>query len=136
MATYATVEEFIGYTAHLPVTMPEAEIEALLVRAERDVDALLGWPPVATDTPRVDLDSLTEFERGKLRRATCAQAAFRVLRDESSLVEGPDGIASVDGLSFSRDPLPSFSPEALLELSGTGGHLYRRSGTLQAADAE
>ena len=135
MATYSTVTQFRAYVEHLHGdaglhALGDEQIERLLERAERDLDGLLGWPAPVAAGPRVDLATLTPFESVALSRATCAQAAFRVLRDETDLVEGFDGIASVGEVTFSRDRPPVMSPQVAVELSGTGGHLLRRSGTL------
>jgi len=135
MANYALVSDLLDFLEDFPEIAPPAApaAERLLRRAERDLEAhVLRWPAPVAAGPRVDVGSLTGYEVAALRAATVAQAAFRLVRTESELLEGPDGIAGVGNVSFSLTTPPAISPEALVALSGVGSHLIRRSGTLQA----
>lgn len=107
MATYATVAEFEAYVEGWTTTNPDA-LEALLRKAERDVDRLLGPLPPRQDTglkldPAADL---YPYEREALARAVSAQAYHRHQRGDAlttperqaSKIDGPDfSITYADG---------------------------------------
>lgn len=134
MATYATVAEFEAYTIGWQQTTDPAELEKYLVRAERDVDNLLGRTPArdafsGTPLARGYRDpatglwlrpaDLTAFQRGRLSNAVCAQTKFRI--DMPDLFDRPQ-YKSVGGASATsvEGTLQRISPGVYDELRGTG----------------
>jgi len=129
MPTYASAELLRAYAAPSGVLLPadDAELEALLERAERDVDRLLG--PYAVDPLtglKLDPLELAPAQAGAVARATCAAAEYRSAIGEDGWIEARDGLTAVGGLSFDLRPLVRASPKALEELAGHS--LLLRSG--------
>jgi len=103
MATYATAEQLVAYCAVSGVVIAESddEREALILRAEEDVDRILG--PYLRDpvTGRKLIPNLlTAAQRDALARATCAAAEFRAAQGEDTLVGDDDGTTSVPELGL------------------------------------
>ena len=90
-ATYATSADLAAYVAdNAEVSAPSAA-DALLERAERDVDRVVGPWPVFSNGRKFDPPALTAPQRAALSRATCAAAEFRLTIGESELVGGAGG---------------------------------------------
>jgi len=143
MATYATVGDLRAYTVDSGVGLPpvdaagDAQLDRLLVRAERDVDRQLGFYIIDAATGlKFSPAALTVFpmaQRDALRRATCAQAEFRLAQGEDvegMMIGADDGVAAVGPVSFSRFPVPRIGPKVAEELAGSG--LVVWSGTVAA----
>lgn len=122
MATYATQEEFEAYVEGWTTTDAPA-LERLLVRAERDIDAILGDPASVQanglkfgDPKGANELALTTHQVAQLSRATCAQGYYRFLKEsEDFFFEGQ--LDFVSGPDFStRGTLPRISPQTLVEL--------------------
>lgn len=118
MATYAVVADFEGLIAGW-VTTDAVALEALLKRAERDIDAYLGVPVTIAGGPRIEPLLLSAGQREALKRATCWQAWYRekmgeqfMVSDQHQFVTGPD--------FSSRGTLSRISPAAEAELAGSG----------------
>jgi hypothetical protein len=131
MGVYATQAELVEYAQGDPDALLPAsseETEALLVRAERTVDLVLGPIPRDEATGRkLDPADLTDAQRDALSRATCA-AALHELALTRAVVEGrdseytPSEVREVIGVT-------AFPPvQTLRELAGYD--LIRTSGTV------
>lgn len=128
MPTYATAADLAAYVEPNPdVTTPEGdEADALLERAERDVDRALGpYPPDSDTGLKLDPTLLTDAQVAALVRATCAAAEFRLQVGEGALV-GDDDYISAE-LTILRRAGRS-APKLIEELAGTG--LLNFSGTV------
>lgn len=137
MPTYAGAELLRAYCAASGVVLPAtaAELDALIERAERDIDRLLGPYPIDPLTGlKLDPLEVTPAQAGALARATCAAAEYRVAVGEDAWIEARDGLTAVGGLSFDLRPLPRVAPKALEELSGHA--LLLRSGCALADPLE
>lgn len=129
-STYAAAADLVAYVAgtaykdRIPADEPGRT--ALLEKAELDLDAQ-AFPVLATDdtTGRKMLPSdLDPNEVSALKRATCAQAVYRVEMGDEFFVRAQR--ERVTGRSFSAEgKLPVLGPEASREL--TGGGLHRRT---------
>jgi hypothetical protein len=119
--TYATLADCLAYSEGLTVS-DNAAFDRLIERAEGDVDQLLVTVPYLTEGGRkYDADGLAaleDFDREALRRATCAQAEYRVTMGEPffrkhqfSEVAGPD--------FTTKGTLPMIGPKVLRELQGS-----------------
>jgi hypothetical protein len=123
MPTYATSAELTDYVADTPAaaSLP-TDLDALLGRAERDVDSILITPvPGGRETTglRVDPASLPDWQAQALSRATCAQAEYRVTMGEEFFVRAQHD--RVYGPDFRTDgQLPHIGPKVERELAGTG----------------
>lgn len=109
----------------------DADGEALLVAAERDVDLHVGAYSKEDNGLKfgrpngVNEKGLMLAQRIALRRATCAQAEYRYLKGPEWFAE--DQYASVSGPDFStRGIKRRFGPKAREELAESG--LMRRGG--------
>lgn len=132
MATYATAGDLRAYPVDSGVGLPpvdaagDAQLDRLLVRAERDVDRQLGFYIIDAATGlKFSPAALTVFP---MRSAT-PSSERRALKPSSALlredVEGmmigaDDGVAAVGPVSFSRFPVPRIGPKVAEELAGTG----------------
>lgn len=134
MSAFASVEQFRAFTIDDDGLDPldDAAVERALDRAGRDVERWLGWPAPVTDSPRIDLLTLTAYQAAALARAVCAQSQYRLRLSEEDFAVPEDGIRSIDtgqgGITFAANPPPRFAPVAAEELAGAG--LLRRSGTV------
>lgn len=134
--TYATTADLSAYIEDVPATyvpLPdeggrEAFLTRFLERAERDIDRIVGPWPLYESGRKFDPEDLTAPQQEALKRATCAAAEYRIATGEGELIGAEDGIASVDGISFTSRPLARIGPKVTEELSGAGLILY--SGTL------
>lgn len=135
MPTYATVEEVRAYvTPEAAVLLPtdDAELEALIEVAERDVDRVFS-PTVERNAEtglKLTPADLTTAQTDALSRATAAAVEWRVLQGEDALVGAEDGIVAAGGVTFSPMPRPP-APKTIEELSGLG--FPWRSGTVAPA---
>jgi hypothetical protein len=92
VATYTTEGEFRAYIDAANVSIPE-NIEALLQRAERRLDSVVGPRDRDADTGlKFDLASLTTPQKGALSRATCAAAEHELMAGITTIVGGDDFI--------------------------------------------
>ena len=100
MALYCTQAQFEANTEGW-VTDNAATLERILVRAQRDVDRVLGPWPRREDTG-LKLDPATDLtveQRAALARAVAVQAHYRILKGEG--LATPDRIAKkVSGPDF------------------------------------
>lgn len=124
MTAWATPTQLRTLAADVGVSVPEdnAACERLIARAQ---DACEVWglrarlPASLTGLDAQQLQALTD--------AACRQALWMCseLADEWL---GPDNVATVEGMTFSRDPRPRISPAALEALALLG--LIVRKGTV------
>ena len=116
-ASQADVESYIeGWT-----TTDPAALERVLERAERDIDGLLGdYGDRQPATGRkLDPGALTTHQSYALRRATCAQAEYRIELGEDFFVQAQ--YTYVAGPDFQRrGELPRIGPKVLPELADNG----------------
>lgn len=126
MATiYVTVEQVREYAGlnfpDLDLPEDDAELEALIIRAELDIDRMCqGWPLLSTGR-RFDPPTLPVTSRDALVRATCEQVLFvgRVGVDE--LTTSHDLVTGVGGsLTFAALPPDRIGRRTLECLSGFG----------------
>jgi hypothetical protein len=125
--SYATPDDLRAYGAFLSDTIDipgdDTEAQALIDRAGRDVEWFLGFPPppdpAVPTAPLPDrITGLPRYETRMLNRAVCAQACYRVSRDEGTLLEGQPDIISAGGITFAASAPPIMSPQTFIELSG------------------
>lgn len=137
MPTYTSSEavaaylEAINSAEYLPT--PEAAADALIERAEDDIDRILS-PQLerdATTGRKLALADLTDAQVAALSRATAAQVAFRLEAGEDELLAA-DALSAAGGITFGPTPRPP-SAAAIEHLSGYG--FKWRSGSV-AAPAE
>lgn len=125
MATYATVAQLRAY---VPASLQEtdAELEALLVRCEREID--LSLPAVADDdaTHKILVNDLSIYASGTLTRAVCAQAEYHLHMGEAFFVEG-SSVPEGPDTNMGRVQ-PRIAPKAKYELID-GGFLFK-TGTM------
>jgi hypothetical protein len=108
------------------IVLPDdATVDAILARAEGDVDRAVGPWPVLSTGRKFDPALLDLVQRATLTRATCASAEFRLQVEESALV-GDDDYAP-EGVQIIRRG-SRVAPKMIEELAGSG--LIRRSGTV------
>lgn len=119
MPTYATPDELAAYVADSGVALP-ADVDALLERAERDLDRIVGHRAVdAASGLKFVPASLSTGERADLSRATCAQAEYRAMMGEAFFVR--EQFDRVSGPEFSTEgALPRVGPKVWEELAGSG----------------
>lgn len=102
MATYATQTDMEAYVEGW-VTDDATALERILLRAERDVDRVLG-PLRSREDTGLKLDpatDLTEEQRRALARAVCAQVFHRITtRGEGSAGELPRAAKRIKGPDF------------------------------------
>ncbi len=127
MATYATLADLQASHIVYNRQNTRAALEALLVRAEQDIDQYLGGPIPPDGKTKFAPEFLSAGQRNALRRATLAQAELRL--------ELGDVWFSVDQHSYSAGPdfshrgtLSRISPGAVAALAGSG--LVTRWGTV------
>jgi hypothetical protein len=137
--SYASPSDFRSLTGHLDLDLPEdgsdAAVARLLSRASRDVEAFLAWPgrvdpnnPVGPLPDRIT--GLPSYEQEALRRAVCAQAAYRCCRDETELLEGQPSVISASGVQFATTAAPMVGPQTFFELAACPTLHWYRSGTV------
>lgn len=116
MATYATQTDFEAYSEGWVTTDPAA-LERYLVRAEGDVDSILGYHgDLSAAGRKVDPTLLTQFERDVLRDATCAQCEYRLSMGDAFFIR--DQHQSVSGPQFSHQgTLQRIGPKTFAELN-------------------
>lgn len=132
MSTYATVEEvrsLVGSETLPLLPADDGDLEALIDRAELDVDAVLSArierDPVTGRKLR--LQDLSAVQVAALSRATSAALEWRILQGEEGLAEGDDGLKAVGPLTFGTPPRPP--ADAMLEQLAGHGFPWR-SGTV------
>ena len=117
--TYATIEQLREYTGQAEAVLSDDRAEEILRRAERDIDSLavVGWPTDETTGLRFDPAALSDTEALALRRATCAQAEYRLEMGDSFFVKGQ--YEEVSGPEFStKGKLGRIGPQTFNELRG------------------
>ena len=130
MPTYATRADCLAYTEGL-VVEDNAAFDRLIERAEDDIDNIAGPLPVDEGTGRKFVPAnMSTGSAAALRRATCAQAEYRVEMGEAFFTRAQFPESS--GPDFSRKgTLPYFAPKAARELRSTG--LLRATGARATA---
>ena len=119
--TYATAAQLRTYMNLNSTALPDAEAQALIEAAERDIDSLA---PVDRDMdPATGLRfapaSLSAREALVLQRATCAQAQYRRMMGEEFFIRGQ--YLEVAGPEFStKGKLGVIGPATWRELRGNG----------------
>lgn len=116
MATYATVSDLRAY-ADL-TGGDDADLERVLIRAERDVDRVAGNQGARPDSQLLKFApaGMGARQADALRRATCAQAEYRITVGEPFMVKGQH--QSVSGPQFSTSgKLPRVGPKVMDELA-------------------
>jgi hypothetical protein len=132
MPTYTDAEAVAAYLAlsDAALALPEDEAlaDALIERAEDDVDRILDPALVRDDETgrKLDPDNLTDAQAAALSRAVAAQVEYRLTVGEDELV-GDDSLRGVAGLTFQPATRPP-GPKAVEELSAYG--FPWRSGTV------
>jgi hypothetical protein len=128
VTAYATADLFASLTAHLDLDVPD-DVDGLLERASRDLDAYLSWPAPLAAGLRIDPAALTAFQADVLQQACVRQAAYRLEVGEEDLVEGMPRVlnSGPGGISFSTLPPEPIGRDVLVLLAGAG--LLKRSGT-------
>lgn len=121
MPTYATAAQLRTYTNLTEGVLADAEANALLTRAEQDIDSIAvvdrAYDP-ATGR-RFNPATLSTNEARILRRATCAQAEYRRVMGNDFFVAGQ--YASVSGPNYSTTgTLGAVGAQVWRELAGTG----------------
>lgn len=122
---YVTQSDYSAYAAPTTVT-DSAELDRILERAERDVDAFVGPWTVETNGRKfgslaTNPKALTAQQQAALKNAVCAQAFYRIQNGEEWALGGGDLYESANGPDFSTTSRrPRFSPQARQELRGSG----------------
>jgi hypothetical protein len=115
---YATIEDCLSYTDGLMVSDEEA-MDRIIERAEQDIDTIVGDWPYLPSGRKFDPELLGEAERDRLKRATCAQAEYRVRMGEAHFATADR--AKVVGPDFRVEgELPRLGPQVMRELAGSG----------------
>lgn len=121
MPTYADAAAVKAYTSIDALdALADAEIDKLLIEAERDIDSAVGARARDETTGLKFVPStLTTHEEDVLSRATCAQVEYRFImgpeffiRAQHDRTKGPE--FEVDG------KLPIVGPKTWRELEGSG----------------
>lgn len=138
--TYATPAEVRAYVdAETLPLLPkdDADLEAMIVHGELDVDRLLSArierDPITGR--KLTLADLSAVQVAALSRATAAAVEWRALQGEDALAEADDGVTQAGGLRTGPQPRPP-APKMIEEMSGFS--FPWRSGLVgtPAADAE
>ena len=93
MPTYATVNDFEAYMGPLWQTAEEADVSAIMERAEQDINEYAGN---VLDVSGFSLSSMTAAQLTALKLATCMQTEYRLIMGEPFFVgatqfdSGPD----------------------------------------------
>ena len=117
---YATAAQLRAYIGLSSEVMSDATADALISRAERDIDSLCVIDrPVLSDGRRFDPAALSSPEVIALQRSTCAQAEYRYTmgadfftRWQHTKVSGPD--------YTTEGTLAQIGPAVYRELAATG----------------
>lgn len=128
MPTYATASQLRTYTGLDSTELPDATANALLTKAEDDIDSLavVNHSIDPTTERRFIPASLSTNEAMILRKATCAQAEYRREMGSSFFIRAQH--ASVTGPDFSTNGRLSYiGPAVYRHLAGSG--LIRMSTT-------
>jgi hypothetical protein len=115
---YATPDDLREMADDLDVDVADdyAVMARLLNRARDDLDTYLAWPAPTGDTlDRIDVETLTPYQRDRLRRAACAQALYRIAIEEDGLLLG----RSVVGMTVGDVTLPAIPPEEICQQAKT-----------------
>lgn len=122
MATYATVGQLRDYADLVGGADPD--LETVLARAERDVEAVEPGDSLDTATGlSYDPANMEAWKTQALSRAVCAQAEYRISRGEPALVDAQ--YDRVSGPDFTTEGLlPHIGPKVWRELAAGG--LLRR----------
>lgn len=133
-ASYIDSAYFTDWAAPFTITDP-AELARVLERASRDIDRYCGpWEQQADGSLFGDLSvnprGLGPAQINSLRRATAAQAYYRLRNGEDWALGGGDLYDSTTGPDFTATGRrPRVSPLARDELTGSG--LLVRSGRIR-----
>jgi hypothetical protein len=134
MATYATQDDLLAYVPGLQINDP-ARAEALLLRAEREVDDLVAWPGYygatvsvfalwpryrdPTTGLRLHPTDLEAWQAAALNRAVCAQWEYHVAMGEDFFLRPqPAAVQQPEGGGY-QGRLPMIGPKVYVELAGT-----------------
>lgn len=117
---YATAGDVRNYVAPKEIGLSDPDLELVLQQAQRDVDSVLGAYVVSETTGlKLDPSTLTDSQRERLRRATCAQVQYRLEMGADFFSKGQHEF--VGGPEFSvRGTLPYIAPRVDIELDGSG----------------
>jgi hypothetical protein len=119
MATYATQADFEAYVEGWETDNPAA-LERWLLRAERDINDLLGaYAPYDNGLKFDPVTDLEPWERDQLARAVSAQAYW--------LISGGGAVVPTDTQTLKRVKGPDFEKE-YFEASQLAAQLGRRYG--------
>lgn len=121
MPTYATATQLRTYTGLDSTKLPDDAANALLNKAEDDIDslALVNRPALESTGHRFDVATLSTTEARILRNATCAQAEYRLEMGSSFFIRSQH--ASVSGPDFSTNGRLSYiGPAVYRHLAGSG----------------
>lgn len=129
VVSYASYEEFQAYSPALGSSESEANIEAALLQASRDIDRFVGLlPRSATAEPpaKFDLTELSDDLAEGITNATLAQAEYRLvvgpehfIHSAGTVVQGPDFTITHGSGASNR-----LGPKAIYELQAYGLILF------------
>lgn len=119
MPTYATKADCLDFGVDFHGA-DDTAINAMIVKAERDIDGLLPGYDVNDVTGRkLDPADLTSSQRRALTDATCAQVEYRQEMGESFFIRGQRDETS--GPDFTvKGKLPRIGPKVAAGLRGLG----------------
>lgn len=121
MPTYATAAQLRTYIGVDSTVLPDADANALLTKAERDIDsiAIIDRPVDEVTGLRFNPTSLSTVEALTLQRATCAQAEYRREMGNEFFVRGQ--YQKTTGPNYSTEgKLGTIGPATWRELNGNG----------------
>lgn len=131
-----------AFEAYVPgwVTDSSAALTKLLIRAQRDIDAILGPIPRSQTTGlKLDPSTLRDWEAEALSNAVCAQAEFRLAVGEDTLAagratsqeQGPDFKVMYSDAAAKGAPAPRYGQKVSIELEPIR-HLRRLSAMVRS----
>lgn len=114
---YAAADNLRAYISQT-LSEQNTELEAILRRAEREIDLYLPDPGSDATRLKIVLSELSVYTAGCLTRATCAQAEYRLHMGEPFFIQ-KDVPVSGPGIDSDRAQ-PRLSPKAVEELVDGG----------------
>ena len=121
MPTYATAAQLRTYTGLDSTALPDATANALLLKAEGDIDSMIvvDRPIDGTTGRRFAPANLSTVEALILQRATCAQAEYRDSMGNEFFISGQ--YANVSGPDFSTTGVLGYiGPAVYREIAASG----------------